>query len=688
MPYADGDHKRRADRDRLKEKRQDKQDISKVVGAVKNPRRRKAALAALRVFCETYFPNRFNRPWSEDHLQVIAIMEQTARSGGIFPIAMPRGSGKTAMCIGLVFWSILSGLSEFGLVIGANKAAALEILDSIKKEIETNDLLLQDFPREIGPFRLLEGEARRAAGQRWKSKRTFISWKAMELIFAEVPSSKAAGAVVRVAGITGRIRGMQFTKKDGRQIGPSLVIADDPQDDQSARSIGKTDFRERVLLSTVKGLARTGVRIGIIIPCTVIRKGDLADRLMDRALHPDIAAKRTKMLYALPKNLDLWEQYSRIFSDDRAVGGDGAAGTRFYVAHRAAMDCGAIVGWEHNFDPGEASAVEHAMRWYLFNRGGFFAECQQEPLEEHISTGRLTVEDVFAKLNGRPRLVVPMQCEWITAMTDVNEGLLYYWVSAWERDFTGYRLDCGAWPEQPDRWYTMASARKPLTSAYPGKGKDGAVYAGLEALLLKLFATEYRREDGASMALDLAGVDSRFDQEIVANVIRAVGRGKQLLPTMGVGFQAASKPYAHYKPEPGATLGRNWRKAVAPKTQLITLSMDVNRWKSFYRDRVRVPKGAPGCYSFCGDPKRPQDEKMVAEHHVAEFPTLTSGPYGEIEIWKHDRKFDNHLWDTAIGACVLASVLPGGPKLPEWERGPWRGKRKENSGGHQAVAYL
>ncbi len=217
----------------------------------------------------------------------------------------------------------------------------MELLDSIKKEVETNALLAEDFPREIGPFVLLGGEARMALGQRWKGERTFISWKAMELIFADIPQSRAAGAVIRVAGITGRIRGMQFTTRAGLQIGPSLVVADDPQDDQSAKSLGKTEFRERVLLSTVKGLARTGVRIGIVIPCTVIRKGDLVDRLMDRTLHPDIRARRMKMLYAMPKDLDAWERYARIFGDDRAAGGDGAAATDYYRAHRKPMDAGA-----------------------------------------------------------------------------------------------------------------------------------------------------------------------------------------------------------------------------------------------------------------------------------------------------------------------------------------------------------
>ncbi len=155
---------------------------------------------------------------------------------------------------------------------------------------------------------------------------------------------------------------------------------------------------------------------------------------------------------------------------------------------------------------------------------------------------------------------------------------------------------------------------------------------------------------------DLCGVDSGFDQDVVAKVIRALGRGKQLTPTKGIGFHASSKPFNLFRPEPGATIGRDWRKAVAPKIQMLCLNMDVNRWKSFYRNRIRVPLGDPGSYSFCGDPKRPQEEQMCAEHHVAEIPTPTSGPWGEMEEWKlPPNRPDNHLWDCAVGACVLAT---------------------------------
>ncbi|MBI5725783.1 MAG: hypothetical protein HZA50_17620, partial [Planctomycetes bacterium] len=59
--------------------------------------RRKSCGESFRLFCTTYFPGAFWRPWSQDHLRVIAKIERAVRDGGLFAFAMPRGSGKTAL---------------------------------------------------------------------------------------------------------------------------------------------------------------------------------------------------------------------------------------------------------------------------------------------------------------------------------------------------------------------------------------------------------------------------------------------------------------------------------------------------------------------------------------------------------------------------------------------------------------
>jgi len=82
------------------------QDIGELP-AVVDPERKAAAEESFRTFCETYFGEVFYLPWSADHLKVIAKIERAVRTGGLFAMAMPRGSGKTVGCQTAVLWAAL-----------------------------------------------------------------------------------------------------------------------------------------------------------------------------------------------------------------------------------------------------------------------------------------------------------------------------------------------------------------------------------------------------------------------------------------------------------------------------------------------------------------------------------------------------------------------------------------------------
>ena len=485
MPFADPEQNRERVRERSKKKTEDRQEISKRLAAIVNPKRRKAASASLRIFGETYFAARFTKPWSADHLAVIAYMEEAVRKGGIVVIAMPRGTGKTSLVEVFVLWCLLSGLRVFVLLVGSDKTAAVEMLTSIKTELESNQLLADDFPREVGPFVLLEGEPRACNGQRYKGKRTHILWRQSEIVFATIPKSKASGAILRVAGITGRIRGAKFTRWDGSIARPDLIVPDDPQTDKSAKSKEMTTDREKILSGTVKGLAGVGVRPAIVMPCTVVVAGDLADRYLDPKQHPEARAVRTQMLRTLPSEaaLKLWEEYRRIFVASREAGGDGSQATEFYAERREAMDEGCEPSWEHNFDSEEISAVQHAMNWLLFNPVGFWSECQNNPGGLKSKETKLVPELLATKLRNLPRLVVPKSCQYVTAYIDVHSRVLYYCVSAWEKQFGGGPIDYGTYPQQPVSYFSQDSAPVAMQDLHPGLVEDAWLMAGLGTLV-------------------------------------------------------------------------------------------------------------------------------------------------------------------------------------------------------------
>ena len=305
-------------------KSREAREISGDCPAVKNPARRARCLKSVKLFCRTYLPDVFYLPFSQDHLRVLTKAEHAVIDGGQFAMAMPRASGKTAVCMSICLWALLSGRHEFLMFIGATKKHATEMLEALQTQLETNDLLYEDFPEVCYPIRCLNGIKQRRL--LWKGETIRMNFTKERLILPNLPPNPASSAIVAVAGITGRIRGIKFTRPDGREVRPSLAVCDDPQTHKSARSPGQCDQRERIINGDIMGLAGPDKPISALLPCTVIYPDDLADRILDSRpeKNPQWKGERTKFVYEWPKgeaaNL-LWENYSVLYrqalADDR-----------------------------------------------------------------------------------------------------------------------------------------------------------------------------------------------------------------------------------------------------------------------------------------------------------------------------------------------------------------------------------
>ncbi len=317
--------------------------------AVANHERKTKSASDFRFFCEQYFPLTFHLPWSPDHLKVIAKIEQAVLRGGLFAMAMPRGSGKSTICECACIWAVLFGHREFVCLIGSDEGHAMDMLDAIKMELDGNDLLLEDFPEVVYPIQALDGIANRCNGQLHKGERTHIGWTAREIVLPTIAGSKASGAIIKVAGITGRIRGMKYKRADGKTVRPTLVVLDDPQTDESARSLSQCATRESVLAGAVLGLGGPGQKISGIMPCTVIRPSDMADNILNRDRHPEWNGERTKMVYSFPTDEKLWQRYAEIRAESLRKGNSGDEATEFYRENRAAMDVGSVIAWPERY---------------------------------------------------------------------------------------------------------------------------------------------------------------------------------------------------------------------------------------------------------------------------------------------------------------------------------------------------
>ncbi len=628
--------------------------------------RKQAASRSFRAFCEAYFPQTFHLPWSSDHLAVIARIEEAVLHGGLFALAMPRGSGKTTIAECACLWAILFGHRDFVALIGASEVHAEEMLDSIKMELDGNDRLLEDFPEAVHPIHCLEGIANRCAGQLYQGERTYISWTAREIVLPTIPGSLASGAIIKVAGITGRIRGMKYKRADGRTVRPSLVILDDPQTDESARSPSQCAHRESILAGAVLGLAGPGKKISGIMPCTVIRPDDIADKILDRERHPEWNGQRTKMVYSFPTDTKLWERYAEIRADSLRNGREGVEATEFYRTQREAMDAGAQVAWPERFNHDEISAIQHAMNLKLQNEAAFFAEYQNEPLPEMAADdGVLTVDQVMAKTNGLPRGLVPLAANHLTMFIDVQQNLLFYVIAAWEDAFSGYILDYGAWPDQQRAYFTLRDARRTLGSVAKNAGLEGALYAGLEGLTAKFLPRRWRRDDGAEMRIEKCLIDANWGSstDVVYQFCRQTAHSSLVIPSHGRFVGASSVPFSEYKRKPGDRVGLNWRiPNVQGKRAVRHVVFDANYWKSFVQARLAVAMGDNGCLSLFGT--EPEHHRLFAEHITAEYRVQTQGRGRTVDEWKlRPERSDNHWLDCLVGTAVAAAIQ--GAALPE-----------------------
>ena len=657
--------RRNAERDRQAEQSLAGRDIGPLPEVV-NPDRKAACERNFQLFCESYFPETYALAWSPDHLKVIEKIETAVLRGGLFALALPRGSGKTTITESAALWSMLYGHREFVVLIGATESAALELLDSLKTELEVNERLAEDFPEVCYPVAQLEGIANRCAGQLYKGERTRITWTSNEIVLPTIEGSKASGIIVRVAGITGRIRGMKFKRSDGRSVRPSLVIIDDPQTSESAGSLEQTRKRVRVLAGDILGLAGPGQKISGIMPCTIIRPGDMADIILNRNTHPDWNGEKTRMVYRFPTNMKLWEEYAEIRAEALRTEGNFQKATEFYLANREAMDAGAEVSWEARFNHDEVSALQHAMNLKFQDEAAFQSEYQNDPLpDDTADDSLLSVDEICAKINGLARRRVPLKCDRLTMFVDVQKALLFYVVIAWAEDFTGAVIDYGSWPDQHRHEYSLADANPSIQTLFPKAGFEGALYAALSALTDECLGREWEREDGAVLKIERALVDANWGQstDVVYQFCRQSSHAGVILPSHGRYVGASSKPMTEYRKQQGDRLGFNWMiPNVAGKRAIRHVIYDTNYWKSFIHARLAVPVGDKGSLTLYG--RIPGAHQLFAEHLTAEYRVKTQGRGRTVDEWKlKPQSHDNHFLDCVAGCAVCGSML--GASLPE-----------------------
>ena len=628
---------------------------------VKDAKRRDSCRESFRSFCETYGAESFLLAWSADHLTAIAKIEASVLRGELFAFAMPRGSGKSTLSIWACMWSMLYGHRSFVMLIGSDQAIACQMLDTLKSHLEQNDLLAEDFPAACFPVRSLQGITARVRGQTCEGEPTHMGWTADKVTLPWLKGAASAGAAVRVAGITGRIRGVSHTRPDGRTIRPDLCLIDDPQTDESSGSPSQVATRERILSGAILGLAGPGKKIAGLATITVIRPDDLADRLLDRMRHPSWQGERTKLVYEWPTADELWGQYAEMRREGQRSGEGTAAADAFYASQQATMDAGSRVAWSERKHDDELTAIQHA--WNLrIDRGesAFQAEYQNAPLADDISSEKLDKRSLSARALTLERGKIPLSHQTLTAFIDVQDKLLYWLVASWGDSFGGHVVAYGTYPDQASTFFEAKNAKKTLALASKGAGFEGALSAGLESLTQILLGRDWLREDNVAMRVRQVCIDANWGQstETVRTFCRRSTFTSSLLPTHGKGIGASGGSLTEKKGR-GEKLGLNWIMRQTATNQRYGV-YETNFWKTFSAARLRLAIGDPEAITLHAG-----DHDMLVEHLTSEYPVRTEARGRVVDEWKLDNRRENHWWDCLVGAAVAASIAGVHPVATE-----------------------
>lgn len=645
---------------RMSAKREKARDVA--VPPPKNIRRRAKCLKDPLAFFSTYFPRVFYQGFTEDRRKMVEAIRHAARYGGDFALAGPRGEGKTRLAIFTSLHLVLSGQRRFPLIISKNQGKANIELANLKRELEFNDLLADDFPEVCFPIRALGGWASRARMQTVNGWNTSIEWAADHIILPSIPldvlsgwprktKSLACGQIIGSMGIEGPLRGTNY-----RNERPDLAIIDDIDDRESARSETQTEAREEIIEKDILGLSGPGMRTARVMLCTTLNDHCIAAKYSDRRQKPSWHGVRYKAIVKMPDNEEKWEKYvEKRRGRDSEKDPDAREAHQMYLEDRAAMDAGAIVANEANFDRTtmedggacEVSALQHYYNLIADSSwDNFRCEYQCDPPPQNPEdASQLTSTMVASRVNGLDRCEVPIDTKCITAFLDLGHSFCHSVVTAWCEQARGFVADY--------RSFDVTG----ITRDSPKAAVERRLLATMHEWADYLTTTEFACSDTRSFPVQMGLIDSGSGSHTNAVYQFVRERGGIFMAAKGFAGERFHMPQLSRTKIPG----QNWYKSYQAEAKLWLVDIDANYWKRFAQERFRTEtrdeqgRIRPGTLSLHALPvprieQFEKDRREYSHHIVAELWNEQKGKFEE-------RSNRNHYLDATAGACCAANML-------------------------------
>lgn len=610
-------------------------------------------------------------PWSRVHLLLIKLISMVILTGALLAVGIPRGFGKTSMCVRAVIWAIAYKHHSLFMVVAATNEDAAAIIEDIKAELTGNELLRADFPEICIP--LIASEGINQKRQLCCGEPTSVYAGSNMLRTGDINGEM--GACIWARGITASgIRGTRRTYK-GRVYRPTCGLVDDGQTRASAGSDPQITKRKKIMEADMPGLPGPSESWSCLSTWTVIEPDDVADWILNRELAPDWYGVRERFLDSLPNDaaMELWSKWNDIrIRSQQAVGMDFDPATwndddlakdtpdplepahEFYDKNKKAMHAGAKVVWKYAYDPERyRSALEKAMHWYFRNKQAFLSELQNAPEAERLDGKEwLSAKEIALKTHGQPRGTVPqsiINTRRLIEHVDVHDDILYWALGALAADGTAGIIDYNTYPDQKRSYFKQSDARRTMEKKHPRLGLKGAIRASLLEHCRNHLDRVWLGEDGhTEFQLDLLLIDCGHEWKLVNNVVLELLREpryrNRLMMCRGFGVGPADTPMAERRHPEGTALGNHcMERPRAKKTDAPRFDLDTNYWKTETHDRWAAGYMQPGCLTLFDD----ADHQLFSEHQKAEFAVETDGKGRTVYVWKKLPN-DNHWFDNVV----------------------------------------
>ena len=299
-------------------------------------------------FREYYFKDYHTCPDADFHKELCKLLSTKARDRGAkIAIAAPRDSAKsTIVSLEYVVYCVCYKLEDFIVITSSTSDQAVDFLSHVKKELECNERLCQDFSEvcEIGE---------KPKPPRWTQK--------------EIATRN--GVKVIALGTGQQIRGRR-----NRSARPSLIILDDIETGETAQNPENFEKLEDWLTKSVlkAGTSKTNV----VYVGTIHHYNSLLAKFTNENDYPGWHKWVLKSIISWSENQQLWQKWNAIFSNKESYNdleGNQAA-LSFFEDNKKLMLKGTKVLWPNKLSYYELMVMREKEGHYSFD-----SEMQNEP---------------------------------------------------------------------------------------------------------------------------------------------------------------------------------------------------------------------------------------------------------------------------------------------------------------------